>query len=370
MAKKIEKQEKAQKTITTDDIIDSILEESPDDHFNFAEEVSYKVSSGSLKLDYEMGGGLKPGAHRFVGSNESGKTSAALSYAKNFQESVPNSKVILIKAEGRFSEEIRLRSGISVEPQKFRLIKSNVFEFVTDLMRALVMNNPEKKRFLFIIDSVDNMISKDDLQKSSTENNQPGTAGRKLAELFRKMSLALSELGHVAIFISQEKIPIEINPYAPKAQKQGKASGGSSLKHSADWALEFHQKNKSSLIFEGDNDKGKLLGHNCGITFIKSPNEKTFQQTSYPIRYGRTNGNSIWREREIVEYLLMFNNLVSEGKTFTWHKGDTTIYQSLKDKFGDKIPEKFVYRSSLDEFLDSNPDITNFIYESLRKSLL
>ena len=44
----------------------------------FEEEVTYKVSSGSMKVDFELGGGFGPGLHRFVGMNEGGKTSESL----------------------------------------------------------------------------------------------------------------------------------------------------------------------------------------------------------------------------------------------------------------------------------------------------
>ena len=40
--------------------------------------IEYKVSSGSLNVDFELGGGLGPGLHRFIGMNEGGKTSEAL----------------------------------------------------------------------------------------------------------------------------------------------------------------------------------------------------------------------------------------------------------------------------------------------------
>ena len=55
-------------------------------HFNNHEDLNYKIPSGSLNLDIALSGGLTPGAHRFTGVNEGGKTSCSLAFAKNFQK--------------------------------------------------------------------------------------------------------------------------------------------------------------------------------------------------------------------------------------------------------------------------------------------
>ena len=61
------------------DQIQSYLKDHKDEHFNFEEAPSYVVSSGSLLLDNEMSGGLRPGVIRASGISEGGKTSNALS---------------------------------------------------------------------------------------------------------------------------------------------------------------------------------------------------------------------------------------------------------------------------------------------------
>ena len=90
----------------------SFLKENKEDHYNFEEEIYYKVSTGSLNLDIATGGGLPPGLHRFLGMNEGGKTSEALEVTKNFLKNVQNSRALLFKSEGRLSKEIQERSGV------------------------------------------------------------------------------------------------------------------------------------------------------------------------------------------------------------------------------------------------------------------
>ena len=55
-------------------------------HYNGYADADYKISSGSLNLDIALDGGFCAGAHRLTGINEGGKTSCALTVAKNFQE--------------------------------------------------------------------------------------------------------------------------------------------------------------------------------------------------------------------------------------------------------------------------------------------
>jgi len=90
--------------------IRSYLQENKDEHFNFEKIHEYVVSSGSLLLDIEMGGGIRPSVIRASGVVEGGKTSCALSFAKNFQKTVDNGMVIYIKSEGRLSPEMIERS--------------------------------------------------------------------------------------------------------------------------------------------------------------------------------------------------------------------------------------------------------------------
>ncbi len=75
----------------------SFLKNNKEYHYNFEEEIDYKVSSGSLRMDFELGGGFGPGLHRFVGMNEGGKTSESLEVMKNFLNTQEKSKGFLSK---------------------------------------------------------------------------------------------------------------------------------------------------------------------------------------------------------------------------------------------------------------------------------
>ena len=143
----------------TNSALKSFLEQNKDHHYNYEEEKDYLVSSGSLKVDFEMGGGLGPGLHRFVGINEGGKTSQALQFMHNFLK-MPNSRGIYIKAEGRLSKEMKSRSGIGFTNSEDDwkdgtcfVFESNIYETVLDLMRVLIAVNPKECKYCFVLDS-------------------------------------------------------------------------------------------------------------------------------------------------------------------------------------------------------------------------
>ena len=229
---------------TANDMLKSFLKENKEHHYNFEDEIDYKVSSGSLNVDFELGGGFGPGLHRFVGMNEGGKTSEALEVMKNFLK-MPKSRGLYIKAEGRLSKEMQERSGVEFATAEDNwkdgncfVFESNIYETVLDLMRALVGDNENKTKYCFILDSLDGLIMKEDLKKTFKTLIKL-LAALLGAKFMQKMSIALAKRGHMAIFISQVRADIKLDPYTKAPIRQTSATGGNALLHFANYILEF-----------------------------------------------------------------------------------------------------------------------------------
>ena len=120
--------------ITANSTLKSFLQENKDHHYNFEDEIDYKVSSGSLKMDFELGGGFGPGLHRFIGVNEGGKTSESLEVMKNFLQ-MPQSRGFLVKAEGRLPTEMKARSGVKFVSTEEEWEDGNCFVFESKIKR-------------------------------------------------------------------------------------------------------------------------------------------------------------------------------------------------------------------------------------------
>lgn len=369
MAKPKKENDEQEASITTSSQINSYLKTNKDDHYNFEKAESYVVSSGSLILDMEMGGGLRPGILRFSGVSEGGKTSAALSFARNFQKTVPNPYVFYVKSEGRLSKDILERAGMDLSENRWFEYKCNIYESVISLMRELVKNNPSNKKYLFIIDSMDALVPRGDIDKPFEEANKVAGGSLLSSDFLRKMALGLSSKSHTCILVSQVRSTVSINPYAKTDPKLTNASGGNALLHYSDWILEFQQRHKADLMLgeakalKAQKGKEDIIGHYCKIIFRKTANEKTNKEVRYPIKYGRKNGQSVWVEHEIKDVLLMWSLAKAGG---AWITVSDELLKELLDN-GIEMDKQHQGEDNFVAYLEENPKITTYLFNKFRK---
>jgi RecA/RadA recombinase len=361
------------------DQILSFLKQHKDEHVNFKEEVFYRVSTGSLILDIETGGGLTPGLHRFCGVNEGGKTSEAFEVMRNFLSEVEDSRGFYVKAEGRLSPEMKDRSGINfvTDPKEWEdgscfVLESNIYETVFKAMKMLVSENGENKRYCFIVDSVDGLIPKGDLEKDFGEAHKVAGGALLASKIMQRISLDMVKSGHMMILVSQVRSDIQLDPYSKKTVKVASASGGHALLHYANFILEFQQKYKGDLIFENPSDNkidyktNRPLGRWAKVAIMKSSNESTDLVIPYPIKYGRTNGTSIWKEYEIMD-MMQRNGLL--GKAGAWITVDKNTIEELKEA-DIECPEKFQGRKAFFDFINGNDKFVNYWYERFKNAFV
>lgn len=347
------------------DQIQTYLEQNKDDHYNFEEERNYVVSSGSLLMDIEMGGGIGPGIIRASGITEGGKTSCALAFARNFQK-MDNAMVVYFKAEGRLSRDMIDRAGIDDSPEKWREIKSNVYETVINLMRELVKNNDKKFKYMFVIDSMDSLVPKADLEKGPEEANKVAGGALLSSDFLRKMALGLSTRGHICYMISQVRSKVSINPYERTDARVTNASGGNALLHYSDWILEFQERHLKDIISSEPNGKGDLQGHWCKVIFKKTPNEKTGTLVRYPVRYGRRDGKSIWVEYEVVDMMLQWDMAARKG---AWITISDELIEEVKTEINEDMSKQHQGLDNLKKYIEENKEIGKYLFNKFRDVL-
>lgn len=173
-----------------------------------------------------------------------------------------------------------------------------------------------------------------------------------LSILLPQMSEVLHELGHMCIMLSQHRDEITIG-YQAKTKNVG-ASGGNALLHYPDWTFEYGIVRNTDLIKEGEGEnkeKMRVIGHISRVTVKKSMNETTHEVVHYPIRRKAPAGKSIWKEREIYDFLLMYDLFKKKGAWFTVDEGILNLINTKSDETTKEI-EKYI-KSSKDENVSS-----------------
>lgn len=361
------------------EILDSFLKDQKKNHYNFEKEVNYKVSSGSLQLDLNLDGGFGPGLHRFVGIMESGKTSCSLEVMKNMLDTVPESKGFYIKAEGRLSDQMKKRSGINFvfEAKDWKegtcfVLESNIYEVVVDIIHKLVEENEEEHKYCFILDSVDGLISQQDLDKSFYDSNKVAGGAVIAANFMKRMSIKLAKRGHMAIFISQVRADIKLDPYSKEPVRQTSATGGNALLHFANYILEFQPRFNADWILQNpqlkkpDPKKNPIVGHWAKATIKKSPNEKTNLTIAYPIRYGRTGGKSVWLEKEIVDMLYIWEFIQRKG---SWVVFNDEFVELIQPYVEDPSIDRVQGDMKLFKYIEDNPKLSEFLISYFKENI-
>jgi recombination protein RecA len=345
------------------------------EHFNFVEDVDYEVSSGSLKLDIDLGL-FRPGLTRLVGPSSAGKSSFALNVAKNFLATVPKSRVVYVKAEGRLSTEIQDRSGLlyTKDPTKWEdgkvfIFESNVYEVVIGLIRDLITNNPEKHIYMFILDSMDGLNLRGDMTKTVDEVNRVAGAPLMTKQFLQKVSVAMTKMGHLCFFLSQISTEIKLDAYSKGSGRQVSGSGGNAAQHFASIVLEFQNWYEGDLLLEDpearvNSVKNKALGHMCKIKIVKADREKRYYTVEIPIKHEQHGGGSIWREREIGDMLLTWQLVKKAG---SWLSISETLLSELRDaNIATGIPEKVQGMNQLYALLEERKDVSDYLYAKFK----
>ena len=365
-------------SIEPEELLSNFLKEHKEDHFNNEEDIDYKISSGSLQFDMYLEGGFGPGLHRFTGVNEGGKTSESLQVMKNFLGTLSNSRGLYIKAEGRLGPEVKKRSGVKFvfSPEEWVdgtcfVFESNIYETAMALIRKLITNNEEKTKYCFILDSVDGLIRKADLDKSFEESTKVAGGAVIASNFCKKTSIALGKRGHMAIFISQVRADIKLDPYSKAPIRQNTATGGNALLHYANTIMEFEPRFKGDLILQNpslktmDPKKNPIIGHLAKVTIKKSAHENTNTILSYPIRYGRVDGTSIWVEKEIVDLLYAWEFVEKKG---AWIK-PSDDFKELVDCKGFEFPDKIQGDNNLFKTIENDKDLCLFLTHYFKEQI-
>lgn len=347
-------------------------------HYNFIEDKVYKVSTGSLTWDLDIGGGLPPGLHRFCGPPESGKSSAALEICRNFLAMHPNGRGIYIDAECKLNSFIRERSGLKFtsDPSNWRdgeifVLQSNNFDFVVNLLRRLIKQENQPNLFCIVFDSMDALVRDCDKDKDFGDNVKVAGAALLTKNFLQTMANVMTKNGHLVLMLSQFSSNIQISQYVKEQDARPKQGGGGwAAAHFANFAFVFHERRAADFLRPDmqapQSPKNRAYGKLIRVGLMKAPNEKTGGEILYPVKHGAKGCSSVWRAYELVDNLIMYNVINARG---AWIDIPSIVSDRL-DKESIKIPEKFQGRNRLIDWLDANERAVDILTEYMRNKVL
>lgn len=377
MSVKTKKQEKTK--VDVRDFASGFMKSNKEHHLNFEESIAEDdfISSGSMIMDSEIGGGFLAGLLRFCGGNECGKTSEALQVMYEMLSSQENSRGLFIQAEGRLGKKMKARSGVEFVYDVAEwvdgtclVLQSNIYDFVFDFIRGIMSNNPNKTRFCMIIDSMDSLIPKDDAKKSTSEANKVAGGALLSSDFLRRVSLGMGKFGHLCILISQVRSTIKGQYESLDPNSTTSASGAHALSHYPNWVFEFERQFQKDKILEKPDqqmsDTNKGIGHYVKARVRKSDNETTGRLIKYPIKYGRNGGKSVWIEREIVDLLLSWGFFSKSG---SWFAVEEELAEYIKSG-GFEFPDKIQGMNKIYTILEDSEKLTLHLRKFVEKNIL
>lgn len=215
-----------------------------------------RTSTGSLALDYVIGGGMPDGRIvELFGPEGSGKTSAALQTIANVQKEGGNAA--FIDVEHALDPAQAARLGVDVN----RLIVSQpeYAEQALDIMDALIRSGGVD---IVVLDSIASLVPKKELE-GDMEDQQVGLNARIMSKALRKITGATNTTDTKVIFINQVREKIGVMRGNPES-----TPGGRALKFYATLRIRV---SKGQKISSGDKIIGQHVYLKCAKNKVSVP---------------------------------------------------------------------------------------------------
>lgn len=357
------------------DFLNEFLKQNAEDHYGNIIPQNKVISTGSLILDSLVK--IRSGSIIRLAADqpELGKTSQALVFAQNYMDTMPKSKAIFIKAEARLSPEMQKRSGCkfvtNVDDWNYGtiyILASNIFETIADGIETMLKRSYEVgDRLCIIIDSLDGLILKNDLQTKKLVDGQKVAGVQLLTKLmFKRIGLPIAYYDALLIATTQYSAAIQLDMYSKNVPRQISGGGGASISHQSDYVFSYSPRFGGDYILENPNEKpdafkNKTLGVYATLEIKKSGTDVTGSKVKIPIKKGRI-GCAIWKEKEVVDLLLGWSLLNKKGAWFNFN-------QELRDEIinatKEEVPESFQGMQSVYDYIEKNEKVRDFLVNKI-----
>ena len=332
---------------------------------------NYKTIGISPALDIALGGGLREGSCVVMtGDPKTGKTTTALYFAAKAQKEGKN--VIYFNTEGRLTKE-NFKGIKDLDISKIKIVQATDKEPLVSAERYL--NSLEKyikgtPDLVAIVDSTSSMVPQDELDgeiRTGVRNALP----RLLSMFFKRISGDVARMKAICIFITHNIANTGGSRYSPSKM----ADCGNMLQYQAGTNMVITHRGKWEVPKDSGNHVGQIANWLIKTSAAGGTPLKT---TESWIRYGV----GIDECQEVAQIASEFAMIDRSGAWYTItcaveNREDPTIKSWLIENEVDPEDEeavtkafKFQGMERVTNFLETNEDITNFIYQQIREVFL
>lgn len=252
-------------------------------YFSSPKEELELVSSGSTLLDCVLGGGYPIGRIvNIVGDKSTGKTLLAIEAAANFRRQYPDGMIWYREVEAAFDMGYAKALGMPVnsidfgDTQDFFTVE-DIFEDLTKQIKDL----EDDQRGLYIIDSLDALSDRDELDRDISKGTFGATKAKKMSELFRRLVQKISNKNIIIMIISQVRDKIGVM-FGEKHTR----SGGRALDFYASQVLWLSNMGKIKEVSETAKGIERVTGIRIKATAKKNKISLPFRECELDIVFG------------------------------------------------------------------------------------
>jgi len=254
------------------------------------------VSSGSIKLDKALGGGVPLGRTiELYGPQMSGKTTLAFHIVANIQKQ--DGLAAFVDAEHTIDPKLAKEYGVDTD--NLFVSQPNSGEEAIDVTEALIRSG---KFRVIVIDSVAALTPMAEVETDMGQQHM-GLQGKLMSKALRKITSIGSKNNCTVIFINQLREKVGIMFGNPEV-----TSGGRALKFYASIRINIR-------VIEKLKDKdGLIYGHKVKCKVTKNKVAPPFKEAEFELIYGKGFDN----QGEVVDIALDLGILAKKGSWYSY----------------------------------------------------
>lgn len=284
-----------------------------------------RVSTGSLRLDKALGGGLPKGrVIEIYGPESSGKTTLALHVVASFQKE--GGKAAFIDAEHALDPVYA--EALGVDTENLIISQPDNGEQALEITDELVNSDAVD---VIVIDSVAALTPRAEIEGEMGDSHM-GLQARLMSQALRKLTAGVKRNNCMVIFINQLRMKIGVVWGNPET-----TTGGNALKFYASVRLDIR---RTGAITKGE----EIIGNATKVKVAKNKVAPPFKVAHFEIMYGK----GISKVGEIIDMALEADLIEKHGTWFTMGKIKKQGKESVRD------------------YLTDCPDVMNELEEKLR----